>query len=180
MHAEKFWLDNVRRRFERFLTGRAPSDPLYLTNRKWPQKLRLAALVAVPVLVLGALVIVTSTNGLHFNKVNVYEHSLAEASPPAAKRAPDPKLAPTALEVVNIRIAKDADPPVVMGLLRNNTNQKVNSADVTFYLADNGGSVIGTQTATVQNVGPHDSVNFKAPLTITGAGYVLVRDVRAN
>ncbi|MGA2588771.1 MAG: FxLYD domain-containing protein [Bryobacteraceae bacterium] len=180
MQAEKSWLDHLRRRFERFLSGRAPSDPLYLTNRTWKQKLRLAAVIGVPVLVLGALVIVTSTNGLHFGTVNPYEHTLAEAALPAPKQTSDPKLAPADLEVINIRIAKDINPPVVTGTVRNNTSRKINSAEVTYYLADNSGSVIGTQTTSVPNVGPHDSVSFQAPLKMAEAGYVLMRDVRAN
>ena len=180
MQPEKSWLDHLRRRFERFLSGRAPTDPLYLTNRTWKQKLRLAALVGVPVLILGALVIVTSTNGLHFGNVNPYEHTLAEAPLPAPKHTPDPKLSPADLEVVDIRIAKDIDPPVVTGVVRNNTSRKIDSAEVTYYLADNNGSVIATQTTSVPDVGPHDSVSFKAPLKVAKAGYVLMRDVRAN
>jgi len=182
MPAEKSWPDKLYQRFERKLSGRAPSDPLYLSNRTWKQKLRLAALIATPVVLLGALVVVSSTDWLHFRKANPYEHPLAEAPAPAPapKQTSDTKLAPSDLEVVNIRIAKDVNPPVVTGLVRNNTGRKVDSAEVTFYLADNDGSVIGTQTASVGNVGPHGSVNFTAPLKIAQAGYVLVRDVRAN
>jgi hypothetical protein len=180
MQVEKSWLDNLRGRFERFVSGRAPSDPLYLTNRTWKQKLRLAGLIGVPVVVLGTLVIVTSTNGLHFRDVNPYEHTLAEAAPPAPKQTSDPKLPPADLEVVDLRIAKDIDPPVVTGIVRNNTSRKINSAEVTYYLADNSGSVIATQTTSVPNVGPRGSVSFKAPLKVAEAGYVLMRDVRAN
>lgn len=175
-------MDNLRRRFERFLSGRAHSDPLYLSNRTWKRKLALAALIAAPVLVLGALVIFKYVEGTSSGQANPYEHVLAEAptQAPVPKSAPEPKSAPTDLEVLNIRIAKDVNPPVVTGFLRNNTSQKVASAEVTFYLADSDGSVIGTQTTSVQNVGPHGSVNFSAPLENAGAGYVLVRDVRAN
>jgi hypothetical protein len=178
---ELSWLDRLRQRFERFLSGRAPSDPLYLSNRTWAQKLKVAALIAVPVLILGALVMVGATDMFHFTKVDPYEHPLADAQPVSdTKPAPDPKLSRTDLEVINIHISKDENPPVVTGIIRNNTNQKVDSAVVSFYLADERGSLMGTETTQVQDVGPHNIVTFRAPLKIMNAEYVLVREVHPN
>jgi hypothetical protein len=174
-------LDRLRQRFERFLSGRAPSDPLYLTNRTRAQKLKVAALIAVLVLILGALVMVGATDMFHFSKVDPYEHPLAEAQPARdTKPTPDPKLTRTDLEVINIHIARDENPPVVTGILRNNTSQKVDSVEVSFYLADGRGSLMGTETTQVPGVGPHNSVTFRAPLKIASAEYVLVREVHSN
>jgi hypothetical protein len=178
---ERSLLDRLRQRFERFLSGRAPSDPLYLTNRTWAQKLKVAALIAVPVLALGALVMVGATDMFHLTKVDPYEHPLTEAQAVSdTKPTPDPKLAPTDLEVVDIHIARDENPPVVTGVVRNNTNQKVDSVEVSFFLADDGGSLLGTEIAQVQDVGPHGNVTFRAPLKITNAEYVLVREVHTH
>jgi hypothetical protein len=178
---ELSWLDRLRQRFERLLSGRAPTDPLYLTNRTWAQKLKVAGLIAVPILILGALVMIGATDMFHFSKADPYEHPLADAQPvPDTKPTPDPKLTPTDLEVINIRIAKDENPPVVTGMVRNNTSQKVDSAEVSFYLADDRGSLMGTETTQVQGVGPHNTVTFRAPLKITNAQYVLVREVHSN
>jgi hypothetical protein len=128
----------LRARIEIFLSGRPPDDPLYLTNRTWQQKAedRLADRRADAAA--DRLVTIGATNPFRFHKVDPYEHPPTEAPPPAVpqKRSPDPILAAEDLEVVNIRIARDARPPVVTGTVRNNTNQKVDSAEVSYYLAD--------------------------------------------
>ena len=179
------WLkpfDPIRQRVELFLAGRAPEDPLYLTNRSWQQKGKAAALIGGPVLALIALVSLAATDVFHFHKADPYEHPPAEAATAIVpqKRLPDPVLASADLEVVNIRISKDARPPMVSGLVRNNTGQKVDSAEVSYYLADTQGSLVGTDTADVANVGPHASVAFRMALKVANAQYVIVRDVHPN
>jgi hypothetical protein len=199
MPAGKSQLDRLRKRFhplrdrmEIFISGRAPSDPLYLTNRTWrqklQQKLKIALLIAAPVLLLIGLVTIGATTRLRRDKVDPNENSSTEApppsdaSPPAVPRRPssDPILASTDLEVVNIRIARDAHPPAVTGLVRNKTGRRVASAEVSYYLADTAGSVVGTDTTQVANVEPHGSVAFRMALKIAGAQYVFVRDVHPN
>jgi len=180
--------DPLRARIEILISGQAPSDPLYLTNRTWGQKLKVATLVAAPVLLLIALVTVGATNRLRFDKVDPYEHPpmeaspQAEAPPPAApqRTLPDAISASTDLDVVNLRIARDAHPPAVTGVVRNKTNRKVASAEVSYYLADTAGSLVGTDKTEVANVEPHGSVAFRMPLKIAKAEYVFVRDVHAN
>jgi hypothetical protein len=174
--------DSTRARIEIFISGRAPNDPLYLTNRTWQQKLKIASLTAAPVLLLIALVMIGATDLFRFHKVDPYEHPPTEAPPPAApqKRLPDPILAPADLEVVNIRIARNPHATVVTGVVRNNTNQKVDSAEVSYYLADTEGSLVGTDTTDVANLEPHGSVTFRMPLKIAKAEYVIVRDVHVN
>src|ERR1039457_6373800 len=125
MPAGKSQLDRLRKRFDPlrermdlFISGRAPSDPFYLTNRTWRQKLKIASLIAAPTI--GA------TGQFRFHKVDPDERppaeapAPAEAPPPAApqKPLPDPISTSTDLEVVNIRIARDAHPPVVTGIVR--------------------------------------------------------------
>jgi hypothetical protein len=172
------WLAGVRQRFDSFLAGAPPSDPLYLSNRTWKQKLLLAALIGSPVVLVLLLVIAGSTDMLRFHKVNPYQHAAA----PAATKAPEPHVVPAgeALEVTNLRIARDVQPPVVTGEVRNNTDHAVHSAEITYLLADNNGSVLATESTHVQDVGPHGVVTFQAPLKSSHADYVVVRDVRAN
>jgi hypothetical protein len=114
--------------------------------------------------------------------VDPYEHPLAEAPTPAstAGRVPDTKPGHTDLEVINIRIARNVTPPAVTGIVRNNTDDKVDSAEVTYYLADDQGSLLATESADVRNLGAHDSTSFSAPLKTVNAEFVLVRDVRPN
>jgi hypothetical protein len=175
--------DPLRARIEIFLSGQPHSDPLYLTNRTWQQKLKIASLIAVAALLLITLVTIGATDPFRFHKVGAYEHPVAEPAPPAAvpqQRTPDPVLAAEGLEVVNIRIARDARPPVVTGIVRNNSNREVASAEVSYYLADTQGSLVGTDTTGVANLAAHGSVSFRMPLKIAKAEYVIVRDVHPN
>jgi hypothetical protein len=171
-----------RERFERFLSGRRPSDPLYLSNRSWQKELKLALLIVAPVAILVALIMISSVDLFHFHRSDPYEHPLAETPPTASssKATPDPKLASRDLEVVNIRITRDVNPPVVTGLVRNNTDRKVASAAITYNLADDHGSLMGSETIRVQNLAPHSSISFQAPLKLVDAQFVIVRDVHLN
>jgi hypothetical protein len=180
MPAGKSRLDRLRARYEVFLSGSAPDDPFYLTNRTWRQKLKTAALIAVPVVLLAGLVTVGATDLFRSHKADTFEHMASEAPAVPKKHLPDPILASSDLEVVNIRIARDAHPPVVTGVVRNNTSQKVESAEVSYYLADTEGSLLGTDSTEVANVEPHGSVSFHMPLKVAKAEYVLVRDVHVN
>jgi hypothetical protein len=179
-------IGRMRRRFEQFLSGRAPDDPLYLTNRTSAQKLKVGAMIAVPALVLGVLVMGGATGMFHFNKADQYEHPLAEAQPPhvspapAAAPAPDSKPSPKDLEVVNLQITKGETPPVVTGEVRNNTNRNFVSAEVSFYLSDGRGSLLGTESTHVPEVTAHNAVTFRAPLKTLNAEYVMLREVRLN
>jgi hypothetical protein len=189
MPAGKSQLDQLRKRFDPlrgrmdlFISGRAHSDPLYLTNRTWQQKLKIASLIAAPVLLLIALVTIGATGLFRLHKVDPYEQPSTEAPPAAVRQKPlpDPISASTDLEVVNIRIARDAHPPVVTGMVRNKTNRKVDSAEVSYYLADTKGSLVGTDRTDVANMEPHGSVTFRMALKIPNAQYVFVRDVHPN
>ncbi|HVN04638.1 MAG TPA: FxLYD domain-containing protein [Bryobacteraceae bacterium] len=190
MPAAKSILDGLRQRveqwrgrFERYLSGQAPTDPFYLTNRTWQEKLKTAALVAVPVLLLVALILIGVTDVFHLHKADPYDHPAAEAAPPtttARTHLPDPKLAPAGLEVVDIRIARNSRPPAVTGIIRNNTDHSVSSAEVTYLLADTDGSLVGVETAAVANLKPHASAAFRSELKSGSAEFVLVREVRAN
>ena len=191
----KFLLDRLREsiaqlreRIEIFISGRPAADPLYLTNRTWLQKLKLGSLIAAPVLLLIILGTIGAANRLRVDKVDPYEHPAVEAAPAAEappppatqKPLPDAISASTELEVVNMRIARDARPPMVTGMVRNKTDRKVESAEVSYYLSDAAGSLVGTDKTEVANVEPHGSVAFRMPLKAAKAEYVFVRDVHPD
>src|ERR1051326_43752 len=48
-------VDSIARRIERFVSGSAPSDPLYVSNRTFGQKIRVVVLIGAPVLALAVL-----------------------------------------------------------------------------------------------------------------------------
>ena len=183
--AERGRFAGVRRWFDNFLSGPTPSDPLYLSNRTWQQKLRLGALIGAPVLVVLLVMVISATDLLHWRRSNPYEHAAAEqnSETPAGRTQPAPPVrdpAAQALEVSNLRIVRGVEPPVVTGEFRNNTGRSVHSAEITYLLADNNGSVLATESTQVQEVGPHRMVTFRAPLKLSQADYVVMRDVREN
>jgi hypothetical protein len=172
---------HLRERIGQLIAGKAPADPLYLSNRTWRQKLKLFSLVGAPVLILIALVTIAATDVFRLHRVDPYEHPLAESLPASPqKRVADSKLGPADLEVVNLRISKDGREPIVTGVVRNNTDKKVTVAEISYYLADSGGSLVGTDTADVQNVAPHGDVAFRVPLKISKAAFAFIRDVHTN
>jgi hypothetical protein len=170
--------DPLRERMDIFISGRAPSDPLYLTNRTWRQKLKIASLIVATVLLLTILLTIVATNPFGFHRVVAEERPPADAPLAAAPQRPSsgPLTASTELEVVDVRISRDARPPVVTGTVRNRTGQKIDSAEVSYYLADAAGSMVGTDTTEVVNLEPYGSVAFRAPLKVARAVYVIVRD----
>jgi hypothetical protein len=181
-------LDRLRTRVELLVSGRAPSDPLYLTNRTWGAKLKIALLIAVPVLLLVALAVIGAANRVQVGAGDPYGQPPSEAAPVAdaaapsatGKPSPDPVLGSTDLEVLNIRIARDAHSPVVTGIVRNKTDRKVDKAEVSYFLVDREGSLVGTDSVIVASVQPHGSVAFRNPLKLARAEYVFVRDARPN
>ena len=56
------WLGPLRTPVERFLSGPAPDDPLYLTNRTAGQKFKSWSLIAIPCLVLAVGIGVALSN----------------------------------------------------------------------------------------------------------------------
>jgi hypothetical protein len=182
LQVDKSRRHNLRERFERFLSGRPPADPLYLTNRSWKQKLLLGALIAVPVVFLAGLVMVGSRDMLRWNRADPYQPPLAAtpAAAPAPQHLPDFRATPAPLEVLNIRIHPDAVPPAVTGLVRNNTSREIGPVTVTYYLANQEGSLMGTESTNLRKVGPHETIPFRAPVKMARARFVAVREVRAE
>src|SRR5438477_13166178 len=58
------WLGPLRGPVERLLSGTAPNDPLYLSNRTSGQKLKSWSLIGIPCLVLAVGIAVTLSNFL--------------------------------------------------------------------------------------------------------------------
>jgi len=60
---ERKWLGPLRGLVERLLSGSAPSDPLYLTNRSRGHRIKAWSLVAIPCLFIVGLVALALGNG---------------------------------------------------------------------------------------------------------------------
>lgn len=180
--------DSLRRRIELLISGSPPSDPLYLTNRTWQQKLKFGSLIVVPVLLLIALVAAGATYRFRSSQVDPFQFSPGDdRAPDPAPRASarrkaslDPVIASPDLDVVNIRITRDGHSPMVTGMVRNKSGRKIESAEISYYLADRAGNLVGVDRATVANLGPHGGAMFRMPLKSATAEYVFARDAHPN
>ncbi|MGD0500349.1 MAG: hypothetical protein ABSC23_18155 [Bryobacteraceae bacterium] len=171
------WLAAVRDRLEKFISGGRPLDPLYLSNRTWGQKLRLAAVVATPCLILAGI-------GALFLG-GVFQPKPAPPSEPTpaeiiARFLPD--LDKTAQIEVNqdaevTQITVDRQAERVVGALKNKTNRVI-SVELVIQLTNNYGSHMGSEVYRVENAPPARLVSFSFPLKAPGALYALVTGIR--
>ncbi len=172
-------LGPLREKIERFLSGgRAPSDPFYLSNRSWKQKLRLAVGIAVPgALLLGALALVFT---------NVYAPT---AAPPKETPASEilakllPNLEKTIqldkypdAEFVELRVRRDG-PRALVGVLRNKTDRVI-SVEFDADLADLNGARVGSITKRVEKAPAKGLISFEFPLDNADAAVVFIRRMR--
>ncbi len=172
------FLGPILQRFERFLAGRAPTDPLYLSRRTWKQKLRLGLAIGAPCFLLLAALAVAMTNLLP-----------KETAPP---REPTPaeivaKLLPDLDKTVKLEVNRDAEVvevhaskgqgAQVTGLIRNRTDRPL-SVELVLELTDEAGSRLGAIEGRIEKIPPKNTIPFQFPAKETNAAFALVREVR--
>ena len=163
----------------RLIQGPAPKDPLYLSNRTWPQKLRLGLLVSAPILiVLGVAAYTILTPPPRIDK----PPSELTAAEIAARTAVLPKdftlQQNTDLQIVEAAVDRSANPHQVTGILKNNTARRYRAAELAFDLTDEQGSQVGGASTSVGNVEPQATLQFRFPIAQRNARFVFVREVR--
>ena len=166
-----------RERVDRFISGGRPRDPLYLTNRTWSQKLRLAAVVATPCLVVAVI------GGLFLNGV-----FRPKTAPPKELTAAD-LIAKVLPGVGDTKLDSNADAEVaevtvdrrgagrVVGVLKNKTDHVI-SVDLVLYFVNGNGSRVGSDVKRVENAPARSSFPFDFPLRWADAAHVLVKEIR--
>src|SRR4051812_17134878 len=164
---------------ERFISGPAPSDPLYLTNRSIGQKIRFWSVIALPCLVLAAGIGVALTRILN----------PAEAKPAAEPTAKElsAKILPNIdtslrleqnndIEVVELKVEHTSGSHLT-GIVRNTTNHEIAAAHVVVDLTDATGSQVGGVEARVENIPASKTKAFSLALVQRTAAFALVREV---
>ncbi len=172
------WLGPLRGPVERLISGPAISDPLYLTNRTFLQKLRSWSLIAIPCLILAGAVAV----------------ALSVLDPPA----PPPAKEPTAAEITakllpnmdkDIKLAPASDVQVLevrvegtqlVGSVKNTTEHPIASVELIVDLTTAGGSQVGAVSAFVDKLPPSGRKNFQIPIKQRNAAFALVREIIAH
>jgi hypothetical protein len=166
---------------ERFLSAPSPSDPFYLTNRTFGQKLTRVLWIALPVAVVVGIAMVAI--GVHASKA---------AKPP---KEPTPaeiaaKILPNFNTNFDLETNKDLEVlevhcehtgvSLLVGSLQNKTDRTISEGVVVFDLADESGSRLGGVTVTETNLAPGAVRQFRQPIVQTTATYALVRDVHTR
>lgn len=164
---------------ERFLAGGiAPSDPLYLTNRTFGQKLRTAVVVAIPcAIVFGLLALGVGSY------IRVREKPPQDMTTAELKEKILPTLARNIeistnhdLEVTEARV-EQGEPTVVLGAVKNNTGHAIDNAQVVFDLTAASGARLGAVAATIAHVDAKSTAPFRIAVPQDNAAFALVREV---
>jgi hypothetical protein len=166
---------------ERFLSAPSASDPLYLSNRTFGQKLSRALLIALPVAVAGGVAIVAIQFYASKTVKPAKELTPAEI---AAKVLPNFNRkfeldTNKDLEVLEVHFEHAAS-SLLVGNLQNKTSHTIQEAVVVFDLTNARGSQLGGVTVTETNLAPGAVREFKQPIEQSTAAYALVRDVQTH
>jgi hypothetical protein len=164
---------------DRWLAGRAPTDPLYLSNRTFAQRARIWLLIALPCLLVAGILVV------------VHRWVRAQAPPPPepTKQEMAARLLPNLtdirlpenpdIEVAEARIQRGAR-ITLAGTVRNKSGRPIRLAELVFDLTDSYGSNLGGVSAKVENLAVGATAKFEVPLTQQTAALALVREVRTQ
>ena len=173
------WLGPLRGPLERLLSGSAPTDPLYLTNRTMGQKLKSWSLIGIPCL---ALLV-----GIGFLLSNLL-------NPPEAKPAKEltaaeitAKLLPNTDKDLKIGPAPDVqvleaklDGNRLIGRVKNTSTREIAVAELMFELTDTDGSQCGAISAIVKKIPPSGTKDFAVTVRQHNAATALVREVTSR
>ena len=173
------WLGPLRGLLERVLLRPAPSDPLYLSNRTFDQRVKVGLVIAVPCLI---VVCVMALGLRHFFHAQGPGPAREISGAELAK-----KLLPDMEKSIKIEVNKDVqvlDAHVereggmkVVGTIKNNTGRLIHTTEIVLNLADTMGSQLGAVSARVDNLAPNATASFQIPIEQTEAVIVLVREV---
>ncbi len=176
------WLGPLAAPITRFLDGTAPSDPFYLSNRTFGQKVRLALLIAAPCLLVAG--------GIGLAVLGYFDSARAYA-PPQPALTPEQiasKMLPNLDRNIKIEVNRDVEVDEahiergavikVVGIARNNTDHPIQNAEVIFNLADATGSRLGSVSTRVPRIDAKSTVTFSFPVEEHDAAFALVREIR--
>ena len=179
---ERKWLGPLRGPVERLLSGSAPSDPLYLTNRSRGHRIKAWSLVAIPCLFIVGLVALALGNG-YFDPPAAAPPKESSAEEAARKILPtlarDIKIdSNKEVEVVQVQVDRSA--MKITGSVRNNTAHDIAVTDVIFNLTNARGSQVGAVKGHIENLPPKATRDFQLPIKQRDAAFVLVRELSTS
>jgi hypothetical protein len=168
----------LRVRFDSFLSGGERYDPLHLSNRTTPQKLRSWLVIGAPCLVLIGLLAFGLTRRGGAKAAPAPEPTPAQV---AARMLPDYTKtvnlnSQQTLSVDEVEV-EQSEPRKLVGVVRNNSDREVSSADVVCELEMRRGSRAGAVTAHLANIAPHSTKRFEVEIVQDKATTAIVTEV---
>ena len=166
---------------DRFLSGPAPTDPLYLTNRSTAQKVKMRLLIGVPCAMVAGFVIAMLTGAIRFGTPRpMRDPTPAEI---AAKVLPNLDSVHVSsnndVEVLEVRV-EHGPQTVIAGSMKNTTGHEIPIAEAVFDLTDSTDSQLGGVSARVENFMPGATANFRVPIPQSEAQHALVREIHVQ
>jgi hypothetical protein len=170
-----------RNKLDRFLSGSAPSDPLYLSNRTTDQVVKKWLLIGVPLLVVVVAVV------FGFRRFHPAERPAEPEAPTAqsiAKMLPDSvkhemKLETNKdLDVVEVHV--DRALSKLIGSIRNTTSHEIRSGEVIFNITAADKTQLGAVSVPVSNLAAGGTAAFQVALTEPTAALAIVREARSQ
>jgi hypothetical protein len=179
------WLRPLRGPVERLLSGSAPSDPLYLTNRSLGQRIKSWSLVTVLCLFIMGLVALTLNRDFFAPAALLKAVRQKEPSAGEMARKTQPNIdrnikIDTNKDVEVVQVHLDRSAMKVTGTVRNNTTHDIAVTDVVFNLTDKSGSQLGAVSGHIQNLPPKTTKDFEFPIKQADATFVLVRELSTS
>lgn len=170
------WLGPYRRMIERFLSGAAPDDPFYLSNRTLGERARFWALLSLPVILVAGVV---AWGILGFISLQDQAPKDLTSQQIAARMLPDLNKpmdlnANQDVEVLEARV-QQGQPLKLVGSVRNLTDRTINRTDLVFDLTDARGSRVGAVSVPLENVLPRRTVKFELAIPQRSAAFALRR-----
>ena len=153
------------------LTDRpGPSDPLYLSNRRWYSRL-------VPwVLIGGAAVLMIAGVQTVASSTKMARH---QAQNPGEPQVLPHSLAGPKMEVAELSVQAGKE-PVVVGMVKNVSTLAISKGRVTIRLEDGNGGFAGNVEADVASIAPGDTARFRLPLLDPSTRRAMVLQVSAE
>jgi len=165
-----------RQRLDQIIAGRQSSDPFEVSNRSVGQKIALAFLIALPFLLVLAVIVLVMPG-----KPPTIEHDVLTPAEIAQRMLPG-------IDKTKVETNRDVEvldahlelkgAPLAVGTARNNTDKTITGAEVTLTVVDGDGSILGAVAHRFDKLAPHSTSTFRAPIPFKTAYMVLVREVK--
>jgi hypothetical protein len=172
------WFGEFGAAVDRLVSGSAPSDPLYLSNRSGAKKLKLWVLIGAPCLLLALAIGVALSHILDPNE--------PKPGPEPSAHEISAKLLPNLatglsldgkhdIEVLEVRIEHSSGSRI-KGVVRNMTDRDIATAHVVMNLTDISGSQLGGVEANIEQIPASKTKAFSIPIVQQTAAFALVRE----